>query len=103
LVLSYALCEDRQVLYVLTESSEGEKAVKHWAIGKITFEDGLFVHSNIQTFFTLEGANKQFCLVQGLEWSVIKKPSMITVNTVCKKWSKFYLPNCWRVGGQSQK
>jgi len=68
LVSKSVLSEDRQLLFVLTKSSEGENAVKPWAVAKITFEDGLFVHSNIQTFFTPEGAEKQYCLAQGLEW-----------------------------------
>ncbi len=68
LVLKSAVSEDRQSLYVITESSEGKNAVKPWALAKITFENGLFVHTSINSFFTKEGAEKQFCLAQGLEW-----------------------------------
>jgi len=69
LVSKSALSEDQQLLYVLTESTEGKKAVKPWALAKITFENGLFVHTSIQNFFKQEGAEKQYCLAQGLEWS----------------------------------
>jgi hypothetical protein len=69
MVLQSALSDDRQSLYVMTQSSEGDKAVKPWALAKITYEDGLFVHTNIQSFFTLEGAEKQYTLAQGLEWT----------------------------------
>jgi hypothetical protein len=69
LVLQSALSEDRQLLYVLTKSSEGENAVKPWALAKISYENGLFVHTSIQNFFAQEGAEKQYCLAQGLEWS----------------------------------
>jgi hypothetical protein len=69
LVSKSALSEDRQLLYVLTKSSEGENAVKPWALAKISYENGLFVHTSIQNFFTQEGAEKQYCLAQGLEWS----------------------------------
>ena len=55
-------------LYVMTESSEGEAAIKRYALAKITYEDGLFVHTG-HTFFTNEGAEKQFTLAQGLEWT----------------------------------
>lgn len=69
LVLKSALSEDRRMLYVLTESSEGKNAVKPWALANITFENGLFVHTNLNSYFTQEGAEKQYCLAQGLEWT----------------------------------
>lgn len=69
LVSKSALSNDRRSLYVISESTEGENAVKPWALAKITYEDGLFVHTNLHNFFTLEGAEKQYCLVQGLEWT----------------------------------
>jgi len=69
LVLKSALSEDGQLIYVLTESSEGKNAVKPWALAKITYENGLFVHTNLNNFFTQEGAEKQYCLAQGLEWT----------------------------------
>ena len=36
---------------------------------KITFENGFYIHESQGTFFTLEGAEKQFTLAQGLEWA----------------------------------
>lgn len=69
LVSKSAISDDSQSIYVLTESTEGENAVKPWALTKITYENGLFVHSSIQTFLTKEGAEKQYCLAQGLEWT----------------------------------
>lgn len=68
LIINSGFSEDRQALYVMTESSEGEAAVKRYALAKITYEDGLFVHTG-HTFFTKEGAEKQFTLAQGLEWT----------------------------------
>jgi len=69
LVSKSAISEDQQSLYVISESTEGENALKPWVLAKITYEDGLFVHSNLHNFFTKEGAEKQFCLAQGLEWT----------------------------------
>lgn len=69
LVSKSAVSEDRLSLYVITESTEGKDAVKPWALAKITFENGLFIHTSINSFFTKEGAEKQFCLAQGLDWS----------------------------------
>ncbi len=69
LVSKNAISKDRQSLYIISESPENEKAIKPWALAMITYEDGLFVHTSIQSFFSQEGAEKQYCLAQGLEWS----------------------------------
>lgn len=69
LVSKCAMSEDRQSLYVITESTEGKDAVKPWALAKITYENSLFMHTSINSFFTKEGAEKQFCLARGLDWS----------------------------------
>lgn len=65
-VFKYAVVDNNQTLYVITESPGG---IKQFALAKITFEDELFVHTSIRTFFTQEGAEKEFCLSQGLEWT----------------------------------
>ncbi len=66
LIIDSGFSEDKQALYVLTESSEGDTAIKRYALAKITYEDGLFIHTG-RMFFTKEGAEKQF--TQGLEWT----------------------------------
>lgn len=68
LIINSGFSEDRRALYVMTESSEGEAAVKPYALARITYEDGLFIHTG-HAFFTKEGAEKQFTLAQGLEWT----------------------------------
>jgi hypothetical protein len=65
-VHDHAITNEGQSLLVLTKPEED--SVKSWALAKITFEDNLFVHTSIRTFFTKEGAEKQFTLEQGLEW-----------------------------------
>lgn len=60
-----ALSGDQKALYVITESNNG---IKPWALATITFENDLFVHTSLGTFFTQEGAEKQFALAQGIEW-----------------------------------
>lgn len=60
---------DHQSLYVMSESGEKEKAVKPWGLAKIAYEDGLFAHTNLGSFFTIEGVEKQYCLAQGFEWT----------------------------------
>lgn len=66
-VLQSAISVDHQ-LYVISESTEGNNAAKPWALAKITYENGLFVHTSLGNFFGKEGAEKQFHLAQGLEW-----------------------------------
>jgi len=68
IVLKSAFSEDRQSIYVMTESSKGKEAIKAYALLKVTYENGLFVHTG-RTFFSIEGAEKQFTLAQGLEWT----------------------------------
>lgn len=65
-VFKYAVVDSNQALCVITESPGG---IKQFAIAKITFENEQFVHTSIRTFFTQEGAEKEFCLSQGLEWT----------------------------------
>jgi hypothetical protein len=67
-VLKYALSDNHQKLWVMSENSD-EKAVKPWALAEITYENNLYVHTNRHSYFTLEGAEKQFCLAQGLKWT----------------------------------
>jgi hypothetical protein len=69
LVSKSAISDDHQTLYVLTESKEKENTVKPWSLAKITYENGLFVHTSLGNFFNQDGAEKQFCLAQGLEWT----------------------------------
>lgn len=46
-----------------------KESLKPWSIAKIIFENGFFVHSNLGSYFDKEGANKVFCIEQGLEWT----------------------------------
>lgn len=65
-VVQAALCFDQKELVVLGSQQEG--AVKPWSLAKVTFEDSRFVHESCGTFFSLEGAEKQFAVSQGLPW-----------------------------------
>lgn len=43
--------------------------IKPWTLTKVTFEDGHFVHESLGTFFSLEGAVKNYCASRGLPWT----------------------------------
>lgn len=66
LVFKSGIANDRQSLYVISES---KGAIKPWALAKITYEDDRFVHTSLHNFFTQQGVEKQYCLAQGLEWT----------------------------------
>lgn len=66
-VAAAAMAEDRNSLWVMCE--HGDDAIKPWSLAQVTFENGLYVHKNLGTFFALAGAQKQFCLAQGREWT----------------------------------
>jgi len=61
-----AISADGSALFILGDHGEG--AIKPWSLAQVTFEDGKFVHESLGTFFTPDGAEKEFTLVQGLTW-----------------------------------
>lgn len=68
IVLEAAVRDEGQSVYVICERPETD-AVKPWSLAKVTFEDDLYVHTSMGTFFSKEGADKAFCLARGLEWT----------------------------------
>jgi hypothetical protein len=61
-----ALSEGGKSLFVITEDKD---VIKRWGLAQITYEDGLYMHTSLHKFFSREGAEKQFTLAQGLEWT----------------------------------
>jgi hypothetical protein len=68
MVLEAASADDGPSICVMCEKTEAG-AVKPWSVAKVTFETGLYVHTTVGTFFTKEGAEKEFCLARGIEWT----------------------------------
>lgn len=68
LVSKIAIKSDDNSIILLTINSDKE-AMKPWALAKITFEDNVYAHESLGTFFSESGAEKRFCLAQGLEWT----------------------------------
>ncbi len=67
-VLEIAVADDNKSLWVMCEQRM-ENPIKPWSLAQITYENGLYIHTSHGTFFSKEGAEKQFCLAQGLEWT----------------------------------
>ncbi len=64
--VSAEMAKDYKALVVLC--NHGKDAIKDWSLARISIESERFVHESLGTFFTLEGATKQFCLARGVPW-----------------------------------
>lgn len=49
--------------------SAEDNAIKPYSLTEITFQNNNFVHNSLGAFFQKDGVEKQFTLVQGLEWT----------------------------------
>lgn len=65
-ILEFVKIKDDSSILVMCEKKEG---LKPWSLAEITFENDLFVHTSLHSFFGKDGADKVFCLKQGLEWT----------------------------------
>ncbi len=68
IVLDFATSKDSETLWVMCKSDQ-DNAVKPWSLAQVTFENNLFVHANLGSFFEQFEAEKRFTLEQGLEWT----------------------------------
>jgi hypothetical protein len=66
-VLNVALLEEEHSLLVMCKQSQSG-AIKPWSLAKISYEDGLYLHTSLGKFFQKQGAEKSFTIEQGLEW-----------------------------------
>ena len=64
-IVKYATIGNDAIIIITTTSS----SIKPLALAKITYENEYFLHTSLGSFFTEEGAEKQFVLAQGLEWT----------------------------------
>lgn len=49
--------------------TSNESSIKPFSLAEVTYQNDVFVHKSLGTFFQREGAEKQFILVQGLKWT----------------------------------
>lgn len=63
-----SVAPDGAGLFILAVFEADAETVKPWTLTKVTHEDGAFVHESRGTFFTSDGAEKQFALIQGVPW-----------------------------------
>lgn len=68
IVERFAISKDENTLWIMCESGD-EYPIKPYSLAEVTNQNNVFVHNSLGTFFEKGGAEKQFALVQGLEWT----------------------------------
>jgi hypothetical protein len=63
----FAISKDENTLWIMCKSGD-ENPIKPYSLAEITYQNDVFVHNSLGTFFEKDGAEKQFTLAQGLEW-----------------------------------
>lgn len=64
----FAISEDENTLWIVCKSGD-ENPIKPYSLAEITYQNDVFVHNSLGTFFEQGGVEKQFTLVQGFEWT----------------------------------
>ncbi len=68
IIQHFAISDNQNVLWIMCKSGE-QNPIKPYSLAEVTFQNNFFVHDSLGTFFEKEGAEKQFTLAQGLEWT----------------------------------
>ena len=68
IIQDFAISKKKNTLWVMCKSGE-ENPIKPYSLAEITYQNNVFVHDSLGTFFEKVGAAKQFALKQGLEWT----------------------------------
>ena len=68
IISNFATSEEGNTLWVMCRANEDD-AIKPWTLAQVIYENNLFVHTNLGSFFEKTGAEKQFALAQGIEWT----------------------------------
>lgn len=68
IIEDFATSKDKNTLWIMCKSGD-DNAIKSWSLAQVTYENEMFVHENLGSFFKKDGAEKQFTLAQGLEWT----------------------------------
>lgn len=67
IIEDFASSKDKNTLWIMCKSGD-DNSIKPWSLAQVTYENEMFVHENLGSFFKKDGAEKQFTLAQGLEW-----------------------------------
>lgn len=64
----FTISNDENTLWIMCKSGD-ENPIKPYSLAEITCQNDVFVHNSLGTFFEKSGVEKQFTLLQGLEWT----------------------------------
>lgn len=64
----FAISNDENKLLIMCKSGD-ENPIKPYSLAEITYQNDVFIHNSLGTFFEKGGVEKQFMLAQGLEWT----------------------------------
>lgn len=64
----FAISKDENTLWIMCKSGD-ENPIKPYSLAEITYQNDVFVHNSLGTFFEKGGAEKQFTIAQGLDWT----------------------------------
>jgi hypothetical protein len=67
IIEKFAFNEDNTSLLIMCRSTD-KNAIKPYVLVEITLGKDHYIHTNLDSFFQKEGAEKQFIVAQGLEW-----------------------------------
>lgn len=68
IIENFAISKDEKVLWIMCRNSD-DSAMKPFSLAEITYENDVFIHNSLGSFFKKDGAEKQFTIAQGLEWT----------------------------------
>lgn len=68
IIENFAISKDEKVLWIMCRNSD-DSAMKPFSLAEITYENDVFFHNSLGSFFKQDGAEKQFTIAQGLEWT----------------------------------
>lgn len=68
IAVDFAISQDESTLWVMCKFNEGD-SIKPYSLLQVTCENNLFIHKSLGTFFERNGADKQFTIAQGVEWT----------------------------------
>lgn len=68
LIERVAISKDEKTLWIMCKSGD-QNPIKPYSLAEVTYQDDVFVHNSLGTFFQKDGAEKKFTLVQGLVWT----------------------------------
>lgn len=64
----FAVSKDEDTLWIMCTSGE-DNPIKPYSLAEITYQNDVYVHNSLGTFFEKGGVEKHFTLAQGLEWT----------------------------------